>query len=102
MIRRVELFQDKTFEPHYDEGLGCDVSSAREKKRVMKALGVIETGDWVHGARNFDRHAPTKVSKFAPQGIPFQRAGEGDQVIETVNRDGTVVSRAKFSELPKS
>jgi hypothetical protein len=59
------------FEPHYDEGLGCDVTSFGEKKRIMRDLGVHEAGDRKGGAINFDAKAPDKVGKSRPRGEKF-------------------------------
>lgn len=42
------------FEPYYDESLDVDIHGLRHKQQVMKAMGVIEAGDKVHGARNYD------------------------------------------------
>ena len=69
------------FEAYYDEGLGCDVTGRQEKRRIMQALNVIEAGDKVHGAREFDRHAPHHVKPEPPRGEPFvppAPAGEAD------------------------
>lgn len=103
MTRRVEPFRAATFEPYYDEGLGCDISSSKEKRAVMRALGVIESGDRVGGARNFDEKAPHHVSKFTLQGKKFRRErDDGGPIIETVAQDGKTVSRERFGDLPNS
>lgn len=59
------------FKPHYDEGLGCDVSSFGEKNRIMNEMGVREAGDRKGGARNFDEKAPVKVGRTKPRGEKF-------------------------------
>ena len=42
MNRVPERFTADTFEPYYDEGLGSDVYSARDRKAIMNQLGVVE------------------------------------------------------------
>lgn len=59
------------FQEHYDEALGCDIHSAAEKRRILKDKGLIEAGDPVHGARNFDRHAPEHIGQKPLRGIPY-------------------------------
>lgn len=59
------------FESYYDPGLGCDITSKREKQRVMRALGVTEAGDTVKGSRNFDAKAPDHLKPLPPKGVPF-------------------------------
>jgi len=49
------------FEPYYDESLDIDIHGIRHKQQVMKALGVIEAGDKVHGARNFEEDNPESI-----------------------------------------
>lgn len=61
----------RVMEAYYDEGLGCDIHGARHKAQVMKAQGVQEAGDTVHGARNFDKSAPHHVKPLPPQGIEY-------------------------------
>jgi len=89
------------FEPYYDEGLGCDVHSEGERRRVMSELGLIESGDRVHGGRNFDANAPHTMTKRPLQGVK-RKGVEGDpneQVVETVDAEGKVVSKAKWGDL---
>lgn len=79
------------FEAHYDEGLGCDVHTRREKKMIMNALNVHEAGDAKGGARNFDKHAPEHVKPTAVRGEPFldrRLAKEESTPIGTVGKDG--------------
>ena len=56
------------FIPYYDEGLGSDVYGRRHRQQIMKQLDVIEAGDRVGGARNFDEHAPHHVKPLPPRG----------------------------------
>lgn len=70
----------REFTPYYDECLGADITSAREKKRVMQALGVTEAGDTVGGARNFDKHAPEHIKPRPVQGVPFISPEERDRL----------------------
>jgi len=53
------------FEPYYDESLNIDIHGLRHKQQVMKALGVIEAGDKVHGARNYDDKSPNNIKPIA-------------------------------------
>lgn len=36
--------QFKSFEPYFDQGLGCFIESKCERKRIMKERGVIDVG----------------------------------------------------------
>jgi putative FmdB family regulatory protein len=100
MKRVPERFVADTFEAYYDEGLGCDVETKAEKRRVMKELGVVEAGDSVHGGRNFDKAAPDHVKPTAPKGIKrVPPRGGQEQVVETVDAAGEVTSRGKFGDL---
>lgn len=59
------------YEPWYNEALGCDVNGRREHQQIMSAMGLEEAGDSVHGARNFDKHAPHHVKPLPPKGVTF-------------------------------
>ena len=59
------------FEAYYDEALDCDITGREHRKFVMRAKNVIEKGDRVHGARNFDKHAPHHVKPLPPRGVGF-------------------------------
>ena len=90
-----------TFQPHYNEGLGCDVHDASEHRDIMLALDVHEAGDKVGGARNFDSKAPHKVGKQPLRGERFvDRRTEkpNDPVVNIERKDGSVET-IKFSEL---
>ena len=56
---------------YYDEALGCDIKGYRHKRQVMKAQGVIEAGDSVRGARNFDKHAKHHIKPSPPRGVDY-------------------------------
>lgn len=91
----------RTFEPYYDESLGCDINDASEKRAVMSALGVHEAGDTVKGARNFEVKAPHKVGMSKLRGEKFQDrrfAKADDPIVEIERKDGTI-DQCKFSEL---
>ena len=94
MSRMLERFTVDTFEPYYDEGLGSDVYSARDKKAIMNNLGVVEAGDQVHGARIFDEKSPNLIKNQPPQGKrkKMPKAFD-DAVIEVSDADGHTVSR---------
>ncbi len=97
--RMVAMPQVLAFEPHYDEGLGSDVYSWEDRKRVMRRLGVEEAGDPVHGGRNFDKGAPEKVGKMPLQGRRYVERPPRDQVVEVVDGRGETLDRKKWSEL---
>ena len=87
-------------EPYFDEGLGVNIYSARHRREVMQKQGVIEAGDRVGGARNFDKHAPHHVGKFTLQkGCDFAEPIHREQPVETVDKSGAVVERATFDQL---
>lgn len=90
----------RTFEPYFDEGLGSDVYSESDRRQLMRERGVIEAGDKVGGARNFDPKAPELVKKVPPKGVRPKIRAPKDFPVETVDAGGKVVSRALFSELP--
>lgn len=94
-------------ETYYDEGLGCDIHGERERRQVMAAQGVIEAGDRVGGARNFDKTG-THAGRLAPQGVRFgdvqrteerARTEEGNWEIATEGKDGRVENVFKTDEL---
>lgn len=99
--RAVERFTSETFEPYYDEGLGCDVHSRMERRAIMRMLGVVEAGDRVHGGRNVDEGNPNLMGKRPLRGVR-KKVPTRDTVVETVDKEGRVVSRGMFSELPES
>ncbi len=88
--------------PYFDEGLGCDIQSASHRRRVMRQLNVIEAGDRVGGAINFDRHAPHHVGRMPVQGKEWAPVVHKDQPVETVDSDGRTVSAEMFSQLEDS
>lgn len=59
------------FQEHYDEALGCDIHSYGEKRRILRDKGLIEAGDRIKGALNFDKHAPEHIGKKPVQGVPY-------------------------------
>ena len=87
MQRTPERFTAETFEPYYDEGLDCDFHNKSEWKSEMRRQGVIQVGDRVGGAINWDEKNPTKIEKQPPKGrrrnpcIPVDT-----QVVECVDR----------------
>ena len=96
------------FETYYDEGLDCDISGMRERQQVMKAMGLQEAGDSVHGARNWDQENPHAVKEQKPIGRRFsdiqrerQRGiDERDNfTVQPVDKDNKVIDTLKWSEL---
>ena len=103
MKRAPELFKVSTFEPYYDEGLGCDVHSSEDKRAIMKDLDLIEAGDTVHGARNFDDKNPNLVEKTPPKGIRRKEKKEvDDTIVQTVDAKGEVLTSEPFHELSEA
>tara|TARA_R100000664_G_scaffold9034_1_gene15015 strand:- start:11356 stop:11814 length:459 start_codon:yes stop_codon:yes gene_type:complete len=99
------------FESYYDESLNVDIHGRRHKQQVMKALNVIEAGDKVHGARNYDSSAPENikpVEKLSGRSIDDYRREEEKReedkhnfVVSTENKDGQSVEEVKrASDLP--
>jgi len=105
MCWRPPAFVARTFTPHYDEGAGRDFYSEREKREWLRENGLIEAGDAVNGARNFDASAPHHVGRSAPRGVRPQTSKaeiedrQNEMEIQTVTRDGKVVDRKKWGEL---
>lgn len=99
LVRVVKMPQVLAFEPHYDEGLGSDVYSWEDRRRVMRHLGVEEAGDPVHGGRNFDSKAPEKVGKMPLQGKRYASGPPRDQVVDVVDGQGKTLDRKMWSEL---
>tara|TARA_R110000765_G_scaffold118490_1_gene212926 strand:+ start:181 stop:606 length:426 start_codon:yes stop_codon:yes gene_type:complete len=64
-------FGVQILDSYYDEALGCDIKGYRHKRQVMKAQGVIEAGDSVGGARNFDKDAKHHIKPLPPKGIDY-------------------------------
>ena len=54
---------------YYDPSLGVDIHGRKEKREILKAMGLRETGDKVKGARDFDKHAPHHIKPEPPRGI---------------------------------
>ena len=100
MDRCVELSgPPEIFLPYYDEGLGCDVQSKSDHKAIMKALDVVEVGDKVHGARNFDEKAENVIGKQDPKGVRLKERPDVIQTVQTVDGDGDIQDSSPFQEL---
>jgi len=50
------------FEPYFDEGLGVDITSQRQKAQVMKLMDVMEAGDRVGGSRNTENEDNIQIT----------------------------------------
>ena len=97
------------FEPYFDEGLGVDIHSNRQRKDVMRLLGVIESGDKVRGGRNFDEKAITidRIPQLRGMTVgDLQRENErrkeqGDNfMVQIENEDGTASNPMRAKDLP--
>lgn len=85
------------FEPHHDEGLGVVVRGRRERKEIMKGMGLVEAGDPVKGSRNLDANA--QVGKQPSDGFTYsdlQRVREN----ERKHRDTASVNGKLIKDLP--
>ena len=103
MERRPEPFTPDTFTPHFDEGLGSDVYSKADKKRVMAQLDLVEAGDRVGGSRNFDKHCKNPVARSDLQGRRHNKYPEVEEkVLEVVDEKGRSLDKVKMGDLPKS
>jgi hypothetical protein len=101
MKRIPARFNAKTFEPYYDEGLGSDVHSESDRRRLMKEMNLVEAGDPVHGGRNFDAKAPNLVEKTALKGKRKRMHRELDtSEVFTVDGEGKDVDGGRFCDLP--
>lgn len=96
-----------SYETHYDEGLGIDISGPRERKQAMKALNLVEAGDKVRGSRLEDKHAGVEVGRLAPTGrtlSDYQRDQEARRESQnapvTVEHSDGKTSVVRPSELP--
>ena len=99
------------FESYYDESLDMDIHGRRHKEQVMKALNVIEAGDKVRGARNYDDKAPESINpidRLSGRSLDDHRREEEKReedkynfVVGTENKDGKSVDEVKrVSDLP--
>jgi len=80
MVRQFEGTRNiKVFKPYHNTALGVDVETKSEQDYIYRDMGVIEAGDKVRGARNFDEKAnnilPERLngSKYVPQEVQKQR-----------------------------
>ena len=99
------------FESYYDESLNVDIHGRRHKEQVMKALNVIEAGDKVRGARNYDDNAPESIKPLetlSGRSLDDHRREEEKReedkhnfVVGTETKDGKSVDEVKrASDLP--
>jgi hypothetical protein len=65
----------------------------------MAELGVVEVGDRVHGARDFDKDAPDHITKRSLQGIKRRKMNH-DPVVEIRDENNQVSETKRMSELP--
>ena len=100
--------QINVFESYHSEALGIDITGPQQKAEALKAMGLIESGDAVKGARNDDTENPHRVVGQAPKGVglsDWQRAQErrqqiGDNFIaESVDKNGRVLNRQRAKDM---
>ena len=93
------------FEPFHHEGWGVDINGRGELRENMRARGLQESGDKVHGGRDFEtsRHANTMVP-LSPQGISLSdqqretdlnQKAAGEMEVGTVGGDRVKVKDLK-------
>lgn len=101
MKRTPETFKANTFEAYYDEGLGSDIYTEKHRQSIMKAQGVIEAGDPVHGGRNFDSKAPILMKKQKVKGKVWAPPPERSAaVVSTVSKSGETIATHTVDSLP--
>lgn len=100
----------QAFEAYYDEALNLDITGRRQKQQELKARELVEAGDRVRGAINFDKHAPHHIKPLPPRGITYQWHDEQRRKTERaesdfmvgVGRPGQKAEYVKASELPNA
>jgi hypothetical protein len=98
------------FEEYHDESLGVDINGRRHREQVMKAMGVREAGDRIHGGRNWDEKAPdTITADQKPTGRSFddyrreeeKREEDKDNfAVGTVDEGGNLSDYQRAADLP--
>jgi len=105
------IFGFQPFESYYDESLDMDIHGRRHKEQVMKALNVIEAGDKVRGARNYDASAPESIKpldNLSGRSLDDYRREEDKRqedtsnfIVGTETKDGKAVDEIKsVTDLP--
>lgn len=107
-VHAIKGFQP--FEDYHDESLGVDIKGRRHKQEVMRAMGVIEAGDKVHGGRNWDENAGVTVrDNLAPIGRTMEDVRRETEkreedaanfAVGTANKDGTASDIKRADDLP--
>jgi len=102
MLRCPERFSPRTFEPYYDEALGCDVHTEAERQAILKENGWIEAGDHVGGSRAEETSSnATLLDKQPLKGIPYQRRKHNDEDIQVAVESKSGESReVRLGDLP--
>lgn len=100
--RRPEPFRARTFEPYYDEALGCDVHTEEEKQQILRENGWVEAGDTVGGSRNIETSAnATLLDKQPLAGIPYKGVRTPDEDFNVVVESESGVERTvRLGDLP--
>jgi len=101
-------FAFHSFEPYYDPALGMDLHTRRQKQVELRSRGLIEAGDPVRGARNFDPHAPHHMKPESIQGIGYEEIDRQRRAAEQAEANfkvgvaapGEKVEYVRLSDLP--
>ena len=88
------------FEAYYDEALDVDVTGREDKRHKMAALGVVEAGDKVGGARDFDANAPHHIKPLPPRGAKLKEKKAPENWDVGVQKDGKTVDVINTGDLP--
>ena len=88
------------FEAYYDEALDVDITGREDKRHKMAAMGVMEAGDKVGGARDFDENAPHHIKPLPPRGAKLKEKKAPENWAVGVEKDGKTVDVVNTSELP--
>ena len=91
------------FESYYDEALDVDITGREDRRHKMAAMGVIEAGDSVGGAREFDKHAPHHIKPLPPRGATLKRNDEPPKGWKVgIEKNGKTVDVVDTNELPNA
>tara|TARA_R110000824_G_scaffold227532_1_gene415329 strand:+ start:132 stop:515 length:384 start_codon:yes stop_codon:yes gene_type:complete len=88
------------FEAYYDEALDMDIHGRREKKQVLNAMGLQETGDPVGGARNWEKNAPSVMKPQATRGRTYDDSVKEKEVADSFTEDKVTVQNSQGDWAP--
>ena len=84
------------FESYHDEGLGVDIHGKRERKQVMTALGLQESGDPVGGERRIESGYLGGIGELTGNRLSVEQykneaavKARDNKMIGVINKDGS-------------